>query len=152
MSSSQAQNDGHRHGPGFWASVVVGIAIASIGARTYLATYEDSMRRIALATWIVGSDIVHDVLLVPTTIAVGALVHHFVPVRYRPAVRFAGIASGTALLVAWRPLTRSGAGKHNSTLQPLDYTRATLTVLLTVLVVTTVWAASARRRRDAPRA
>jgi hypothetical protein len=147
---SSAAQGAHRHGIGFWASVVVGVTIAAIGARTYLDVYPDGSRRVALATWVIGSDIVHDALLVPATIAVGVLVHHFVPARYRPAVRFAGIASGTALLLAWRPLTHSGAGKHNSTLQPLDYTRATSTVVLTVLVVTMAWAAFAHRRRDPP--
>jgi hypothetical protein len=140
-----------RHGPWFWASVVAGVLIASVGVRTFLGTYADAGRRLALAKWIVGTDIVHDALVVPATIAVGLLVHRFVPGRLRPAVRFGAIATGTLLLLAWRPLEHSGAGKHNRTVQPLDYRTATATALTVVWVIALVWAVRALRRDRAPR-
>jgi hypothetical protein len=134
------------YGPGFWAAVVVGVVVAAVGVRTYLDVYADTGRRVALAVWIVGSDIAHDVLVVPVTIAIGVVVHRRVPAHLRPAVRFGGIASGTVLLLAWRPLVHSGAAKHNATVQPLDYPTATLTVLAVVWVVAFVSGVLAERR------
>jgi hypothetical protein len=140
-----------RHGPWFWVSVVAGASIASVGVRTFFDTYADAPRRFELAKWIIGSDIVHDAFIVPATIAIGVLVHRFVPVRVRPAVQFGAIATGTLLLLAWRPLEHSGAGKHNLTVQPLDYTTATATALAVVWLIALVWAALISWHNRAPR-
>jgi hypothetical protein len=139
--------DAGRHGRWFWGAVVAGCLIAAVGVRTYLDVYADASRRVALVAWIVGSDVVHDALVVPATIAIGLFVQRWVPARVRPAARFGLIASGTVVLLAWRPLTHSGAAKHNATVQPLDYPTATATALAVVWAVALAWAAVSGHRR-----
>jgi hypothetical protein len=124
---------------GFWIAAVVGGSVAGYGVAEYLAKYPDLTRRVALARWIVGVNIAHDLLLAPLVLLVGVGVRRLIPrVALGPA-QFGLMASGIVLLIAWRPLQRSAAYKHNATAQPLDYTAATLTVLAVVWMIAAAW-------------
>jgi hypothetical protein len=140
-----------RHGLAFRTGLGIALAASVVGVRAFADAVPDAGRRLAFVGWIVGAVIAHDALLVPFALSIGALVHRFLPPASRPPVRFGLAASGTVLLLAWRPLTGSGASRRNDTIQPLDYSSATLGALL--LVWALAGAAGAwrwwRARRDA---
>lgn len=127
------------HGRAFWISVVAGVAIMAYGIDGYFDRYPDFMRRFSLGQWIVGVNVVHDLVLAPIVLVVGLGVARLVPTLVRQPVRVGLIASGVVLLVAWRPLQHSAATKHNATVQPLDYGTATLTVLACVWLLVAAW-------------
>ena len=127
------------HGCGFWIAAAAGISVAGYGIVGYLAKYPDLTRRLALARWIVGIDLVHDLLVAPLVVVVGAVVRKLVPPRALGPTQFALMASAIVLLIAWRPLHRSGAYKHNPTVQPLDYATATLTVMAVIWTIAAAW-------------
>jgi hypothetical protein len=148
------------HGRPFWIAVVAGVAIMAYGINGYFERVPDLTRRVDLARWILGVNLVHDFVLAPMVLLVGLGVAHVVPKRLREPVRVGLVASGVVLLVAWRPLQHSAASKHNATVQPLDYRTATLTVLVCVWLLVGAWFAIAayssasprRRRRNSLRA
>ncbi len=127
------------HGAGFWAAVVAGVAIAAYGVKGYFDTYPDLTRRLSLARWIIGVDLVHDLLFAPLVLVGGIVVRRIVPARALAPVQGALMASGIVLLIAWRPLHASAAYKHNATAQPLNYTTATLTVLGVIWTIGATW-------------
>jgi hypothetical protein len=127
------------HGPGFWVALVVGLAIAGYGLREYLSRYPDTMRRLALARWIIGADVAHDLLLAPLVVLVGFAIRRIVPKAALAAVQFGCLASGTLILLAWRPLHHSGAFKHNATVQPLNYAATTTIALGIVWAIALTW-------------
>jgi hypothetical protein len=84
---------------------------------------------------------VHDVVVAPFAIAVGLLARRVVPDRWWRPVQSGLVATAAVLLLAWRPLTGSGAWKHNVSIQPLDYRSATATALGVVWSVVLAWSA-----------
>ena len=141
MSRAAAPPEAPTHGLAFWIAIVAGVSVAAYGVAEYLARYPDLTRRVALARWIIGVDIAHDLLLAPLVVLVGVAVRRVVPRLALGPVQFGLIASGVVLLIAWRPLHHSAAYKHNATVQPLDYGTATLTVLAVVWTIATAWVA-----------
>jgi hypothetical protein len=143
------------HGIAFWVALPIGIVIASVGVRSYLARYHDGVRRLALAKWIVGVDVVHDAVLVPLVIVTGLVLRRIVPRSLLRPMQFGFAATGVIALLAWRPLMHSGAGKRNPSVQPLDYPLATLTAIGAVWFVAFAWAvwswSVSRRARPAGR-
>jgi hypothetical protein len=102
--------------------------------------------------WVVGADLVHDLLVAPLVGAAGLLVARLVPAGWARAHVQAGLlVSGALLLVAWVPLVGWGGNPGNPTIRPLDYRSATLTVLGVVWAIVGVSAARhvVRARRSA---
>jgi hypothetical protein len=144
--------DRRRYGVAFWTALLVGGAIALVGVRSFLDTYADASRRVSFAKWVAGVDVVHDVVIAPVAIAAGVLARRLVPARWWRPVQSGLFASAVVLLLAWRPLTHSGSGKHNVSIQPLDYRTATATALGVVWFAVLLWCALRWRagRRDRP--
>ncbi len=127
-------------GIAFWIAVVVGSAIMAWGVFYYLDVTPDWDRRINFGVWLVGIDLVHDLLLAPFLVAVGWAVARAVPPRWRAPTQAGLILSGTVLLVAWLPLNETAAGTDNPTIQPNDYRTATLALLGGIWVAMVGWA------------
>jgi hypothetical protein len=138
------------YGIWFWVAVVAGAALGAYGIRGFFDRYADAARRIDLARWIVGTALVHDLVVAPVVLLAGLVLRRAVPARVRDPVRFALIASSVMLLVAWRPLQRSAAYKHNPSVQPLNYATATLTVLGVIAAIAVLWLALRTRLLRAP--
>ena len=136
-----ADEDPAQHGKGLWVGLTLGLPAVAYGIRGFLSTYPDLQRRLALAKWIVGVDLVHDFLVAPLAIVVGLALRCLVPARVRAPAQFGAFASAIVLALAWRPLTHSAAYKHNATAQPLDYVSATLIVLGVVWAIAAMWIA-----------
>ena len=139
------------HGPGFWVGLVIGGAVMTFGV-VGLLDNANAVNPFAFATWFVGADLAHDLLLAPLVCLVGALLVRAVRMPWRVPVQGGLVASAIVLAVAWAPLRGYGrtAVPDNPTVLPLDYSTAVLTVLAAVWAAVATWLALtawARRRR-----
>lgn len=136
------------HGTRFWIALTLGASVTAWGVALYLDATPDLDRRVDFAVWLVGLDLAHDLLVAPLAIVVGVAVARLVRGPLRAPLQAGLVASGCVLLVAAAPLAHTAEGARNPTIQPLDYTTATLTVLAIVWTTCALWAAVRVRRRD----
>jgi len=141
-----------RPGAIFWIALVIGGAVMAFGIRGVLTTFDTEPSR-NLAVWIVGADLVHDLLVAPIAILVGWGIGRLVPRRWRVPVNAGLVATGVVLAVAWPALRGYGRAvvPDNPSVQPLDYSTAVAWVLGAVWIAVAVWIgvriASARSQR-----
>ncbi|MCX4803829.1 hypothetical protein OG594_19620 [Streptomyces sp. NBC_01214] len=129
-----------------------GLVVMAFGG--FLLVVEPEPWRIAL--WLAGGVLVHDGLVAPLVIAVGAL-GAAAGVRLRGVPRAALVVAGSLTVIALPPLLRPG-GVANASVLPLDYPRNWLLAMAAIGVLAAAhagaraWArARARRRRAALR-
>lgn len=135
------------HGARFWFALGLGTVVIAWGVALYLDATPDLDRRVDFAVWLVGLDLAHDLLVAPVAIGVGVAVARVVRGPLRAPVQAGLVASGCVLLVAAAPLAHTADGARNPTIQPLDYTTATLTVLAIVWATCALWAIVRTRPR-----
>jgi hypothetical protein len=103
-----------------------------------------------VARWLVGSDIAHDFVIAPVVGLVGAAITRLLPRWCRAPILAGLIASGVLLIVVFPALRGYGRDTvpDNPSVDPLDYTTATLTALAVVWALAAAWLAIriARRR------
>lgn len=139
-------------GPGgrwFWLGLAAGWSVMAWAAWGILADH-DATNPSGLARWALGGALLHDLVLAPVVLLVGAILARRLPASVRGPISGALALSGIVVLFAY-PLVR-GFGRHeqNSSTLPLDYTTNV------VVVVGLVWLATlavivvriARRRRS----
>jgi hypothetical protein len=129
-----------QRGPAFWIGLAVGAAVIAYGVRGVLAD-ADATRPLSFATWLVGADVVHDALVAPLVALVAWPVVRLGPVRWRAPLLAGLFGSAVVLAIAWAPLRGYGRATvpDNGSVQPLDYTTATATVLAVVWLAVSVW-------------
>ena len=135
------QNDAPReHGPAFWIAFVVGSGIMAFGVRGIL-TNASASDPATVFGWIVGGDLLHDFFLVPLVLIAGAVVARIVPEPWRTPVRAGLISSALVVAIAWPALRGYGRARvpDNTSVQPLEYDTAVLTVLGAVWLVVACW-------------
>jgi len=125
-------------GIGFWIAVVIGWALILVGVRYYVTT-RGTADAINVATWVVGGNIVHDAVLVPIALFVGAILTRFVREPWRTPVRAGFLASACVLLVAIPVVGGFGRKAANPSLLPLDYGTAVLWALAIVWALAVAW-------------
>lgn len=130
----------------FWLGLLPGVALMGWGVRLYLDATPDLARRLDLAGWLVGADLVHDLLVAPVVVAVGVLVTRYVRARWLGPVQAALIASGSVVLVGLLPLLDTAAVANNATIQPLDYAPSIAAVVVAIWLAAGL-AGFLRRRR-----
>jgi hypothetical protein len=130
------------HGPAFWAAVAVGVAVMGWGTFLFLEATPDGDRRINFVVFLVGADLTHDLVIAPLVCLVGVALARVAPTWLRAPVQAGLVASACVLAVAWLPLWGTAEPVGNPSIQPLDYTTATLTVLAVVWAAALVWAAT----------
>jgi hypothetical protein len=144
------------YGSAFWIALPLGAAAIAFGA-IGLVTDTGLSGGVDIARWLVGADISHDFVLAPLACLVGAAVGRVLPRWCRAPVQAALLASGVLLIVAFPALRGYGRDQvpDNPSVQPLDYTTATLTAITVVWAAAGVWllvrlAISGRGRRRPP--
>ncbi|MER6444199.1 hypothetical protein DEJ51_01075 [Streptomyces venezuelae] len=126
----------------------LGVALMAFGG--FLLVQQPEPWRIVL--WLAGGVLVHDGLIAPLVVAVGALCAA-AGLRLRGVPRAALIVAGSLTVIALPPLLRPG-GVANASVLPLDYPRNWLLAMVAIAAFTTghvgacVWA---RRRQAAAR-
>jgi amino acid transporter len=121
-------------GRGFWLSVVVGAVLIGVGVWTAF-TYAGGVHPPEFAAFVIGAVLLHDLVLVPVTLAVGTLVVRRAP-RVTRAVGSGAIAA-TALLTAFAlpVVLRWGAQPDNPSMLPRSGTVGLLVSLAVVWIV-----------------
>lgn len=117
-----------RHGPLFFTGLVVGWGIIAFGVRGLLGD-QATDRVVNWAVYLVGLDLLHDAVVAPAALLVGAAVARALPRSWRAPVQAGLFASAVVLLLAAAPLADTAEPVGNPTIQPLDYGTATLTAL-----------------------
>lgn len=139
-------DDRHAHaGSGLWIGLAAGVPIM---ARGVIGVFEGSGRTHPgeLARWIVGSAIVHDLVLLPFVAGVAVATRRLVAVQTWPVVRWALMTSGVVVLVAWPFVRGYGRRAGNPSLLPRDYGTGVAVALGITWVVALVLVALSRRR------
>jgi hypothetical protein len=114
---SEDPSSSSRYGPLFWASLVVGWGAIVFGLVSAWSHMGPSART-SFAVFLVGSAVVHDAVVAPTTIVVGALVARRAPRLARAAIGGALIVSASVTLAAWPVVRRYGALADNPSFLP----------------------------------
>ncbi|MEU4243645.1 hypothetical protein [Actinoplanes sp. NPDC026619] len=122
----------------------LGMAYAVIGALA------DPDVKGGVLVFLVGVLVVHDGLLLPLTIGIGALIGRFVPLRLR-AFAGAALLVGLAVTIVALPLVLGrGRAADNPSALPLHYGRGLLEAYAIIFLTAAVMAAvRARRARTA---
>jgi hypothetical protein len=102
---------------------------------------------VSLAVWLAAGVALHDGLLAPVLIGIGALVFKVVPAHLRGVVSVGLVAAGTVLLVAVPIIIASHRPKQNATILPLNYVASLLVIEATLLLLTAIGVAFVLRRR-----
>ncbi|MCH1867503.1 hypothetical protein [Nocardioides sp. CFH 31398] len=125
---------------------VVGTAVAAYGG--FLLAGEDREQIVSALVWLIGGALVHDLLLVPVTLVLVALLGRLLPTSWRAPAGLAFVVLATVTVVAIPFLGRFGALPDNPTLLDRDYTTGYLVLVGVVLgvVVAGALVRSARRR------
>ncbi len=140
-------------GRGFWVALVVGTAIMAFGVRGAVMNAAGS-HPVAMLIGIVGGDLLHDFLVVPVVLLVGAVVARIVPEPWRSPARAGLFLSALLVAIAWPALRGYGRARvpDNHSVQPLDYASAVLIVLAIVWIGVACWSCLRLRNRRETRA
>lgn len=124
----------------YWIALPVGGALMAFGVVGVIGD-KGIATSLDIGAWLAGADIAHDFVLAPFVCLVGAVVARVLPRWCRAPVQAALLITGVLLIVVFPALRGYGHDQvpDNSSVQPLDYTTATLTALAVV------WAGAAAR-------
>ena len=131
--------DGRDPGRGLWIGLAVGAPLMAYGARG--AVVDAALTHPwELTRWVVGSALVHDLVLAPVVLAVGHAARRTTPATAWPAVRWALLTTGVLALVAW-PLVR-GYGRNPTvpSLLPRNYGAGLAVAVGVVWLLAATWA------------
>ena len=126
--------DEHHLGLVFWLGLAIGGAVMAFGVRGVLADLGPD-NPFKLATWVVGLDLAHDLLLAPAVVILGLLLARVLPASARGPVRAAAGLSGMVVLFSIPLITAWGRRAGNSSTLPLNYAPRVLIVLAAIWVV-----------------
>jgi hypothetical protein len=121
-------------------SLVVGVGILAFGIVGLIGSTSIHNAR-TIITWVIGADLLHDLIVAPAVCAVGLGLTRIVPNVGRTAIRSAAVASAAVLVVSY-PLLRAFGRHHvpdNRSALPLDYPTAVATVLGVVWGIAIIW-------------
>lgn len=136
----------------FWVGAAIGIAIMAFGIRGVFGQSQGT-RPFDLATWVIGADLLHDLVIAPLVIIIGVVVLAVIGARWRPAIRGGLFASAIVLAVGWAPLRGYGraTAPDNPTIQPLNYATAVTSVVVAIWIMVGIWCAIEAWRGGVPR-
>jgi len=138
------------------AGLVIGCAVGGpliVVGLVELVLTVDATQAVSFLQFFVGSDIVHDAIVAPIAGLLGVVVVRRLPAATRAPFRAALFGSAIVIAVAWPALRGYGRlrAPDNTTVQPLDYATAVITVIAVVWTVCALWwVSSALRARRRP--
>jgi hypothetical protein len=128
------------YGRAYWVALAIGAGVMAYGGIGLVGDIGVGPSG-DVAVWLVGADVGHDFVLAPLACFIGAAVARALPRLCRAPVQAALLTSGVLLLVVFPALRGFGRDQvpDNPSVQPLDYTTATLTALAVVWAGAAVW-------------
>jgi hypothetical protein len=112
---------------------VIGVLVGAYGAYRLLVLGVGNL--VSAVVWLAGGVVLHDVVLAPLVLALGAISARLLPDRVREPATAAFIVLGSVTLVAVPVLGRFGAKSDNPTLLDRPYAAGWLVVAALVLGV-----------------
>lgn len=138
-----------------WVGLGLGLAVMVYGFAGLFADARATRPSKALA-WLVGADVLHDLVFVPVVLAVGWVLARVARGAFRWPVRAGVIGTALTIAIGWIPLRGYGRLPDNPSLAPLDYRAAIVAVIAGVWCACALWAAfnvaTGRRARRTTRA
>lgn len=122
------------YGALFWAGVAVGWAFIAFAIWGVFHTAPES-KPVALAEWILGGLLVHDLVVAPLAFVVGYATRRRLRGAARAGAQFGLIVSALILAYAFPLLFGFGRRASTATVQPQNYTLSVIVVLSAVWVV-----------------
>lgn len=104
----------------FWIGLAAGLPLIAIGVKGIALSSGVSAPR-SFVEWLLGGDLVHDLVIAPAVLAVGALLRRVVPARYLGPVQWATALTAIVALFTLIPLFGWGKRPGEPTVQPLNY-------------------------------
>jgi asparagine N-glycosylation enzyme membrane subunit Stt3 len=128
-----------------WLFVVPGLAAVGWGAAGLLRSSADVPLG-SWAVWFVGGALVHDLVIAPLVVVVGALLARLLPRDARAPVVVALVVSGPLVLIGGLFALDPGGVREPGFL-PLPYARNLVLLVGALLTGAAVWAVARTRRR-----
>ena len=164
QSNNQANNhaNGHanerhqehdpEHGIMFWIGLLIGGAIVAFAMRGVLHQFATGAARYRWARYVVGADLVHDLIIAPLVFLVAYGARHIVAPRFRGPLAFGVYGSAVMIAIGWYPLHGTAHYKQNVSFQPLNYATAVTTTVVVVWCIAAIWTVLLMRKRpsDSP--
>jgi uncharacterized membrane protein len=134
-------------GAGFWIACMIGWCVIAFGIA---GLYErlGTSGTVNVGLWVVGGNVVHDVVLAPLVLAVGAGLACVVRRPWRAPLAAGLVASAAVVGIAYPALRGFGRKPRNRTVLPLQYGTAVLTVLAVIWALVIVWLVLIEARRS----
>jgi hypothetical protein len=110
--------------------VAAGVVLIGVGLRG--SAFAPDTAPVRVAVLLVLAVVLHDLVLAPAVVAVGAVLRH-VPGRVRGVLQAAGLVGGSVVLVAVPVLVGAGRRADNASVLPRDYVSGLWLVLLVVV-------------------
>jgi hypothetical protein len=137
---------------GLLVGLALGLPVVAYGVRG-VAVDAARTHPAELARWMVGANLVNDLVVVPVALIVGRLGARLTRDRSWPLVRAGLLVSGVLVLVGWPFVRGYGRDPTNPSLLPRDYGTGLLAALavvwLAVMAVAVVSGLGGRRRGPA---
>jgi hypothetical protein len=140
------------YGASFWSAFAVGWVVMGFGVVQLFASKDGAGDALRIVTWVAGGHAVHDAVVVPIALAIGAGVSALAAPRLRAPIRAGLLGTAFIFAVAYPALRGFGRKPSNPSLLPLDYGTAVLTATAIVWAAVLVWGlviTSLRRPRGA---
>ena len=118
-------------GRGRWIGLALGTPVMAWGVQGALGDAGDAHPG-ELARWILGSALVHDLLLLPAALVVGVAARRVLPEVAWPAVRWAMFTTAVLVMVSWPFVRGYGRLADNPSVLPRDYRAGLVLALLVV--------------------
>ena len=128
------------YGRAYWIALPIGTVLIAFGVVGMVGD-KGIATSLDIGAWLVAADVGHDFVLAPIACLIGAVVARAFPRPWRAPVQAALLTTGVLLIVAFPALRGYGHDQvpDNPSVQPLDYTTATLTALAVVWGAAIVW-------------
>lgn len=141
------------HDRGLWIGLALGAPVMAVGVVGAVRS-SAGLEPVDLARWMIGSAVVHDLVLVPVVLAVGTLARRLVPRWAWPVVRWALLTTGALALFAWPYVRGYGRNPNVPSLLPRNYGLGLLAYMAAVwllagALLVAIGAARRGRRRGA---
>lgn len=126
-----------RYAATFWIGLVIGGAMIAYGLRGIVDELGPG-NPVKLATWVVGLDLAHDLVLAPLLVLMGLAVGAALGARSRGPVRVAMALTGLVVLFSIPLVTAWGRRPANPSTLPLNYAHSVIAVVAAIWLVAAV--------------
>ena len=116
----------------------VGVAMIAFGVISAIGESDDT-KPLELGTWLVGVNLVHDLIAVPIVLAVAWFVHRFAPTPFKAPVLWALAASVIFIVFGWPFVAGYGRNPGVPSLLNRNYGAGLAAYLVVIWMIAVIW-------------